>query len=105
LLPSKLFDMDAKEIREILKGIDQMQTESNDGWWETSTGAEFGKSKLNELIAKSKEGEIKLYDLVISELDDNTVSWRGANVILSEHYERIAENISNLAAFGKEGEG
>ena len=52
--------------------------------------------------AKSKEEEIELHDLVISELDANTVSWRGANVILSEHYERIAENVSEIAAFGKE---
>lgn len=38
-----------KTIRETLKGIDMEETESDDGWWETGTGAEFGKNKLNEL--------------------------------------------------------
>jgi hypothetical protein len=37
-------------IREILKGIDQTETESTDGWWETSYGAKYGQSKLQELL-------------------------------------------------------
>jgi hypothetical protein len=37
-------------IRKILKGIDETETESQFGWWETSAGAEFGKRKLDELI-------------------------------------------------------
>ncbi len=38
------------EIKEILKGIDEQETDTEDGWWETSTGAEFGARKLKELI-------------------------------------------------------
>lgn len=41
----------ADKVHLILKGIDQTETESDDGWWETSTGAEFGASKLAEVIA------------------------------------------------------
>ena len=41
-----------EQIKELLKGIDE--TELNGGWWETSTGAEFGAEKLKELIALIK---------------------------------------------------
>lgn len=36
-------------ITSILDGIDRI--ELDDGWWETSTGAEFGKEKLEEIRA------------------------------------------------------
>ena len=39
-----------EDIKELLKGIDQTENESDDGWWETSTGAEFGRNRLNMLI-------------------------------------------------------
>lgn len=38
------------KVKEILKGIDEEQCTSEDGWWETSDGADFGRQKLNELI-------------------------------------------------------
>jgi hypothetical protein len=41
---------DEDHIREILRGIDQTETESENGWWETSTGAQYGQNKLNELF-------------------------------------------------------
>ena len=37
-------------VKEILKGIDELEGESDDGWWETSTGAEFGYNKLEDVI-------------------------------------------------------
>lgn len=37
-------------VIELFKGIDEMEGDSPDGWWETSTGAEFGAKKLAELI-------------------------------------------------------
>lgn len=37
------------EIKEILEGIDKEEIEG--GWWETSTGAEFGEKKLAEIKA------------------------------------------------------
>lgn len=40
----------ADKIKEILKGIDKDGCETNDGWWETPTGAEFGSKKLKEII-------------------------------------------------------
>lgn len=37
------------QVREILKGIDRQEGHHEDGWWETSIGAEFGQSKLREI--------------------------------------------------------
>ena len=37
-----------QELLEILKGIDQTCSR-DDGWWETSCGAEFGAKKLKEV--------------------------------------------------------
>lgn len=38
-------------VRDILSGIDATENESPDGWWETTTGADFGKWKLDEVLA------------------------------------------------------
>lgn len=40
-----------ERLHEIVRGIDATETESTDGWWETSVGAEFGAQKLAELEA------------------------------------------------------
>jgi hypothetical protein len=40
-----------ERVEGILKGIDETQTDSKDGWWETSTGADFGKQKLDNVLA------------------------------------------------------
>jgi len=37
-------------IREILKGIDKDQVESDDGYWETSSGKEYGEKVLATLL-------------------------------------------------------
>jgi hypothetical protein len=39
------------QIEKILEGIDKDELEAANGWWETSTGAEFGLKKLNEIRA------------------------------------------------------
>lgn len=39
-----------KQIRGILHGIDQTEVSDKQGWWATSSGAEFGKSKLDAVI-------------------------------------------------------
>jgi len=36
-------------IEKILEGIDKTEVESTVGWWETSTGAEFGAAKLKAI--------------------------------------------------------
>ncbi len=38
-----------EKARSILKGIDQDESDDNDGWWETSKGASFGTAKLAEI--------------------------------------------------------
>ena len=46
------------KIKVILKGIDQTEIESADGWWETSTGAKLGAEALKqilELLAQTQE--------------------------------------------------
>jgi len=37
-------------LEKIVEGIESEEHESDNGWWETSAGKEFGKSKLKELI-------------------------------------------------------
>lgn len=37
------------KIREVLNGIDETETDSENGWWETSDGAYFGAEKLAEI--------------------------------------------------------
>jgi hypothetical protein len=39
-----------------LRGINETETESEDGWWETSTGAEFGARILAAIRAR---GDVK----------------------------------------------
>lgn len=45
-----------EKIKETLKGIDKDEIEDENGWWETSVGAEFGKKKLLEILDLIKEG-------------------------------------------------
>lgn len=37
-------------LHEIVNGIDQDEIDHEHGWWETSTGAEFGEAVLAELV-------------------------------------------------------
>ena len=39
-------------ILPMLKGIDQTECEDPDGWWETSTGADFGAGILESIRAR-----------------------------------------------------
>lgn len=36
-------------ISGILAGIDETETDSETGWWETSQGAEFGAAKMRQI--------------------------------------------------------
>jgi hypothetical protein len=38
----------------LLKGIDQTEIESEDGYWETSVGAEFGKEIISNIRARGQ---------------------------------------------------
>jgi len=40
-----------EKVKALLAGIDKEESESDIGWWETSTGADFGKSILNQVNA------------------------------------------------------
>ena len=42
-------------LDEALAGIDEDQSESKDGWWSNSVGAEFGAAKLAELRVLFRE--------------------------------------------------
>lgn len=39
-----------EKILEILDGIDKDELESTNGWWENSSGADFGKYKKAKII-------------------------------------------------------
>lgn len=41
-------------VLHILKGIDRTETESSDGWWETSAGAAFGAGILDSIRARGE---------------------------------------------------
>ena len=41
-------------LTKLLDGIDKTQIESDEGWWETSTGAEFGSSVLKIIRARGE---------------------------------------------------
>ena len=43
-------DLAIKLIKIALDGIANTQNEYDDGWWETSKGAEFGKARLEEVL-------------------------------------------------------
>lgn len=49
-LPAQQEPEIVNSIKAVLRGIDQTEIESPDGWWETSTGAEFGAKKLQYVI-------------------------------------------------------
>jgi len=41
-------------VRKELTGIDDTEVSSDSGWWETSTGAEFGAERLAAVVALIK---------------------------------------------------
>ena len=49
------FDALIDEVRALLKGIDADEYDSQDGWWSTSTGTEFGAAKLAALESLLRE--------------------------------------------------
>ena len=49
-LPEQPKQNTVEAVKAVLKGIDQTEIESPDGWWETSAGAEFGAKKLKYVV-------------------------------------------------------
>lgn len=52
------------KIKEILDGIDRDQ--ADDGWWETSTGVEFGSQKLEEVLEYIEKLEEQVEQLKVA---------------------------------------
>ncbi len=50
-----------EHLDSILEGIEHDELEHKEGWWETSTGAEFGKKKKDELIKLFAQVESEAY--------------------------------------------
>ena len=66
-----------EKIRGTLKGIDKDICQDKDGWWETSTGAEFGAKKLKEIEELVKNCSIpdvsqqrELFDAILDFTED-----------------------------------
>lgn len=57
-------------IKSILKGIDQTEIESPDGWWETSEGAKFGAKKLQFIIGLLNQAEKQEPVACVQDLDE-----------------------------------
>ena len=52
---AELVRQDEREaIIKILKGIDQTETESDDGYWETSVGAKFGANIIKQIRGRTE---------------------------------------------------
>ena len=68
------------KINEILKGIDKDQCSSDDGWWEKSSGAEFGAKKLKEVQELVKK--LTLPDVVDCK-HDNEIMRQGDGFVYS----------------------
>jgi len=69
-----------KQIDEMFKGIDKNDCDDNDGWWKTSTGAEFGKGKIEEL----KQFIDSLYSGEVSEPPEGWCQCKNEDVTLLE---------------------
>lgn len=56
-------------IKEILSGIDKQETDTQDGWWETSVSAKFGAKKLKQVldVVSELEKEIKVTDDLLAD--------------------------------------
>ena len=48
-------EAEREAILPLLKGIDETETESADGWWETSTGANLGAEILSAIRARGEQ--------------------------------------------------
>jgi hypothetical protein len=59
LYETKLID----GVNRILEGIDAEEGSNENGWWETSYGAEFGQSELDELCKFIKERQMMKYQI------------------------------------------
>jgi len=66
-----------EQYNQIVDGIDKDEVEYEHGWWETSTGASFGKGKKKELWdliqlaeQKAREEEREIFKSVIEKNGD-----------------------------------
>jgi hypothetical protein len=49
-------------VKRILEGISAEESSNENGWWQTSYGAEFGQSKLDELCKFIDESTKIIYN-------------------------------------------
>lgn len=93
------------EVREILKGIDETEIESDDGWWETSTGAEFGVSKLAEvesLVARKDAAIQGAHDELMNLQPHISQSCRpGHEPFIDSHVDKAMELLSAVSGSPK----
>jgi len=53
-------------VNKVLNGIDKTETEADEGWGETSFGADFGRRKKKELLEKLRHLTKRAPDLAES---------------------------------------
>lgn len=101
--------MDWRErLHAIIEGIDQTDSDHPGGWWETSTGADFGKGKRDELegfIASERKAAAQEALEMINQCEDGESCVKCAKTkaeILAKF--DIEHNGFIHKFFGKEGE-
>lgn len=92
ITPKGAFD----QAKEILKGIDKVESEDDHGWWETSTGAKRGADALARIIDLIESLLPKQDTVTLTKSDIQHVVW--AYVQLSEEIHRFesAEHVNAL---------
>jgi hypothetical protein len=87
-------------IKEVLKGIDQTELESTDGWWETSAGAEFGAKKLKYilgLLAQPAQQEPVNAWLIFGK--DNEPLIVSSDWVITKKYKEAGRRVEQLAYY------
>lgn len=78
------------KVKFILQGIDQAETDSKEGWWETSAGASFGEEKLAKIIQAIEEPK---------EVKSLPSSEEIAQFVIDNRYKTVLMNLSDFELF------
>lgn len=64
------------ELDKILQGIDKEETHDEDGWWETSIGAEFGRATKDVLVEFIQQELDRAREEVLLELLEKKTNYK-----------------------------
>lgn len=61
----KAHQTNIEEMENIVIGIDQTECENKEGWWETSTGSEFGAEVKIKLLQHLTNSEVNIINSIL----------------------------------------